>query len=794
MKKFFVVPHSHLDREWYRTFQENRIKLVRFMDDLLDTMDADEEYTCYNLDAQTSFIDDYFAIKPENEERFRRHIRAGRLPIGPWYVQPDEHLPTAEGIIRNLLISKRISDGYADYNRVGYVPDSFGQSAVFPTLMKGFGIDSAILYRGFGEEDSRYNDFIWEGLDGSRLIANWMPIGYGNAMFFCEDLEKNLQVVEENLTLLKERSISGNYLLMCGSDQSFIKKFLPAALRQLNDYYQSREQEYEFVLATLQDYIDAIRGHAKQMEVVRGELRKGKRSRTHNSIGATRLDIKQKNFRVERKYLDQLEPLSALIGLFGMEPDGALIRRGWKYIVENHAHDSICCCCTDAIHEEILSRMAYAEQLADALLLEKLEGLHERICYGEGKGRPLLVFSACLAPRQQIIETDVYVKDRTFAIYDGRGEETEYEIVSCERFNLKDTKVSFTPIPDDWYHKMRIRLRCGASCYGYQTLYLREGVPAAEKEGSMIRGETLDNGRVAVWVEADGSFTIADRESGRVFRNQHILEDDGNAGDEYDYSPSLNDYAVTSLGALEKRSVLEDTPLQASMEFCYRLRVPETTTQKARGETLCSLEVATVVTLRKEEKMVYFTTRIDNRAKNHRLQVHFDGGERLAMHVADIQLGEIERENVFALTKESERSWHERYYPVFDNHKYSGLKDEDERGFVVLNKGLAQYEIHQRETTHLALTLLSCVGAMGNIDLKYRRGGEAVRPTRRRLRRCRGYLPVNTRLCRWTRIRIISRRQRAMSIRSVPFRFQSTTAAEACRTALCCFVRQTVCW
>ncbi|MCI8566228.1 MAG: hypothetical protein HFI39_07955 [Lachnospiraceae bacterium] len=333
-----------------------------------------------------------------------------------------------------------------------------------------------------------------------------------------------------------------------------------------------------------------------------------------------------------------------------------------------------------------------------------------------------MVFSACLAPRQQIIETDVYVKDRTFAIYDGRGEETEYEIVSCERFNLKDTKVSFTPIPDDWYHKMRIRLRCGASCYGYQTLYLREGVPAAEKEGSMIRGETLDNGRVAVWVEADGSFTIADRESGRVFRNQHILEDDGNAGDEYDYSPSLNDYAVTSLGALEKRSVLEDTPLQASMEFCYRLRVPETTTQKARGETLCSLEVAIVVTLRKEEKMVYFTTRIDNRAKNHRLQVHFDGGERLAMHVADIQLGEIERENVFALTKESERSWHERYYPVFDNHKYSGLKDEDGRGFVIYNKGLAQYEIHQRETTHLALTLLSCVGAMGNIDLKYRSG------------------------------------------------------------------------
>lgn len=752
MKKFFVVPHSHLDREWYRTFQENRIKLVRFMDDLLETMDADEEYTCYNLDAQTSFIDDYFAIKPENERRFRHHVTEGRLPIGPWYVQPDEHLPTAEGMIRNLLISKGISDGYADYNRVGYVPDSFGQSAVFPTLMKGFGVDSAILYRGFGEEDSRYNDFIWEGLDGSRLIANWMPVGYGNAMFLCEDLEKNVRVVEENIELLEERSISENYLLMCGSDQSFIKKFLPAAIRELNEYYESRGQEYVFVLATLSDYIDAIRPYAKRMEIVRGELRKGKRSRTHNSIGATRMDIKQKNFRIERKYLDQLEPLAAFGSLQGMERDGALIGRGWKYIVENHAHDSICCCCTDAIHEEILSRMVYAGQLADALIKEKLEGLHERIRYGEGKGRPLLVFSTCLASRTQVIEAEVYVKDKTFAIFDGQGREVEYEVLSCERFNLKDTKVSFTPIPDDWYDKTRIRLRCAASGYGYETLYLREGVPATrealkarereklpeqeakrvasmvqselpeKRTASMVQGEMLDNGLIAVWAEADGSFTIADRESGRVFRNQHILEDDGNAGDEYDYSPSLHDYVVTSQGALEKRRVLEDTPLGASMEFCYRMRIPETTTREARSEALRALDVITVVTLRKEEKLVYFTTRIENRAKNHRLQVHFDGGALLSTHVADIQLGEIERENDFALTKESEQSWHERYYPVFDNHKYSGLKDKEGNGFVILNKGLPQYEIYQRETTHLALTLISCVGAMGNIDLKYRPG------------------------------------------------------------------------
>lgn len=722
MKKFFVVPHSHLDREWYRTFQENRIKLIRFMDDLLETMDSDEEYTCYSLDAQTSFIDDYFDVKPENEERFRRHVTAGRLPIGPWYVQPDEHLPTAEGIIRNLLISKRISDGYADYNRVGYVPDSFGQSAVFPTLMKGFGVDSAVIYRGFAEEDSRYNDFVWEGLDGSRLIANWMPVGYGNAMFLSEDLQKNIEVVEENIELLEKRSVSENYLLMCGSDQSFVKKFLPEAVKQLNAYYQEQGMNYEFVLATPQDYIDAVRVHADRMEVVRGELRKGKRSRTHNSIGATRLDIKKKNFAVENKYLKELEPLAALGELIGMEADSDIIRRGWKYIVENHAHDSICCCCTDAIHEEILSRMVYAGQLADYLIREKLEGLHERICYAEGKGRPILLFSSCLAKREQLVEVDVYVKDATFAIVNARNEEIEYEILSSQRFNVKDTKVSFTPIPDDFYEKMRIRLRGCSDCYGYETLYIQEGRQPGKQEGSLLRAGALDNGRIRIQAEEDGSFTITDLESGQVFSNQHVLQDDGNAGDEYDYSPSYADYAVTSKGALRETRILEDTPLQASVEFRYQMQIPETTTNESRSHTLCDLAVSTVVTLHKGEKLVYFKTSIDNQARNHRLQVHFDGGKLFEKHIADIQLGEIQRENEFALTKASEQGWHERYYPVFDNHKYSGLKDGEGNGFIILNKGLPQYEICQRKTTHLALTLLSCVGYMGNTDLKYRPG------------------------------------------------------------------------
>ena len=722
MKTFNIVAHSHLDREWYRTMQENRIKLIRFMDDLFETMENDPNYLYYELDAQTSFIDDYFDVKPENIERFRRLVQEGRLIIGPWYVQPDEHLPTAEGIVRNMLISKKISDRFGEFSNVAYVPDSFGQSATFPSLMSGFGLKSAILYRGFAEEDSKYNDFIWEGLDGSRLIAHWMPVGYGNAMFLREeDDKKNIEVVEENLELLEKRSVSDHLLMMSGSDQSFVKKFLPNTIERLNDLY--KEKKYTFKFSRLQDYVDAISAHAKKMDVVRGELRKGKRSRTHNSIGATRMDIKMMNFQSEIKYLKVLEPLTSMMSCFGLESDAQIISRGWKYIVENHAHDSICCCCTDDIHREILMRMMFANQTADYLIKEKTEALNHRVNFNLELGRPVLIFSSYLGRRKEQVEVDVFVKDMNFEIVDRKGNNLEFEILHSSTFNLKDTKVSFTPIPDDFYHRVRIRAVVEMFGVGYDSIYVKEGKKYLHTGDSLAANSTLENKFLKLIIETDGSWTVEDKISSITYRNQHIFADDGNAGDEYDYSPSFNDRRYTSLNCLVSAETIENTPLVGSLRLKYSMMVPKTTNNESRSDELVQLGLNVVVSLQRDKTYFEVKTTVDNQAENHRIQVLFDLGQSVKTNFADVQLGEMERENEFALTEASEKAgWHERYYPVFNQHKYSGLKDDSENGLVILNKGLPQYEIYQEETTKLAVTLLSCVGAMGNTDLKYRPG------------------------------------------------------------------------
>src|SRR5512138_1510536 len=85
-----VVSHTHWDREWYRTFQDFRARLVAMVDDLLDLLDRDPAYRASYWDGQTVVIDDYLEIRPENAGRLRQAFRSGRLYTGPWFIQPDE--------------------------------------------------------------------------------------------------------------------------------------------------------------------------------------------------------------------------------------------------------------------------------------------------------------------------------------------------------------------------------------------------------------------------------------------------------------------------------------------------------------------------------------------------------------------------------------------------------------------------------------------------------------------------------------------------------------------------------
>ena len=132
MKNLHYIPHTHWDREWHKTFEAFRVRLCYSMEIMLDTLENDKAFSYFMYDAQTSILEDYLTIFPENKDRLKNLISNKRLFVGPWYTQPDFYLISGESFVRNLLIGSNIAEDMGHSMEVGYIPDSFGQAAQTP--------------------------------------------------------------------------------------------------------------------------------------------------------------------------------------------------------------------------------------------------------------------------------------------------------------------------------------------------------------------------------------------------------------------------------------------------------------------------------------------------------------------------------------------------------------------------------------------------------------------------------------------------------------------------------------
>src|SRR5712691_2461722 len=238
--KIILVPHTHWDREWYQTFQQFRVRLVKTVDHLLDILDHDDSFTHFLLDGQTIVLDDYLEVRPEQEARLKHYTQTGRIQVGPWYVQPDEFLVSGESLIRNLQIGFRRAAEFGNLMRVGYVPDCFGHIAQLPQILCGFGIESAVFWRGVGS-DVQHSEFSWAAPNGSSILVIHLadPMGYSNARTMPLNPEEFVNRVELLSSNLLSKATTNTLLFMNGSDHLEPQDGLPAVIAAANSLLAS---------------------------------------------------------------------------------------------------------------------------------------------------------------------------------------------------------------------------------------------------------------------------------------------------------------------------------------------------------------------------------------------------------------------------------------------------------------------------------------------------------------------------------------------------------------------------
>ncbi len=120
-------------------------------------------------------------------------------------------------------------------------------------------------------------------------------------------------------------------------------------------------------------------------------------SRAHLLPGvlSTRMWIKQRNHTCQTLLERWAEPFAALAAPH-LAP---FTRRAWKYLLENHPHDSICGCSVDQVHREMRTRFDWCEQIGEEITRTALEAIAAQVdTQGEGTVA-LVVFNPSSTPR-----------------------------------------------------------------------------------------------------------------------------------------------------------------------------------------------------------------------------------------------------------------------------------------------------------------------------------------------------------------------------------------------------------
>jgi len=445
-----IVSHTHWDREWYQPFQEYRIRLVQLTDRLLHLLARDPDYRYFTFDGQTAVLEDYLEIRPQQEATLRHYVQEGRLLIGPWYILPDEFLVGPEATIRNLMLGDKVARRFGAKMPVGYIPDPFGHISQLPQILRGFDLDAAVFWRGAGQAP---NEFHWAAPDGSEVLVLHLRDSYSNAAHLPDDKEGFAARLQQIVSSLAPHAATPHLLAMNGTDHQEPMPALPRLIAAAD----ARLPDVEIRHGTLPQFIAAVRAAEPSLELRRGEMRSPERAHLLPGVFSARMWIKQRNARCETLLEKWAEPFSAFAALHGPSPGSghgpstgsghspspgsghgletptrdlpALTWQAWRYLIQNHPHDSICGCSVDAVHKEMDVRFDWVEQIGQEVTRQSLAAIAGAVDTMALTGSPVVVFNPLAGPRTDVVTAQVPLPPDTLAVeaVDERG-----EVVPCQ--------------------------------------------------------------------------------------------------------------------------------------------------------------------------------------------------------------------------------------------------------------------------------------------------------------------------------------------------------------------------
>ncbi len=723
--KIYVVPHTHWDREWYFTKEKSTIYLNHTIKEAVNFLKQNSDFKHFLLDAQTSLIDDYLTLNPQDEEIIKSLIQTGRIITGPWYTQTDLLVISGESISRNLFYGIKRAKELGKCMMVGYVPDSFGQSAQMPQIYRGFGIDKSIFRRGKAETQINRSEFYWVSPEGSKVFAHNI-IDYGNMINPPNDSNEIIDYFNEKIEELSPLTDTNIILLTNGQDQRPIRKDLPDILNKAkNEGFEIEISDFETILDEMENNINAID--------FSGEFIFGQKSRVHKSIFSTRADLKIMNNKLENKIVNIVEPMCTILYSLGFEYQHNILEQAWKLLLSNAAHDSIGMCNSDTVNDNIMQRYKKANELCDNLLdlTSRLFGqkIHEKDAF------QFQVFNLLPYDRNEVVKAKIFTPSEHFEILDDSGAIFEHCVINTNDVTKKFYENSVKEIgvngnySPKWYKENSRIFESEILIYavdipamGYKTLYFNKTTFTCKN--IVENYNSIENEHLKVTLN-DG-ICVHYKEKNLLFNNFIEFEDTGDDGDTYDYSLPRHDNKYIADFKNAKNIRFDNNSLVQSMTFNLEMQIPQNLIERKNKNETKTINISVKLSLNKGEELLNVNFDVDNTAIEHRLRVVFNTNLECKHSIADMQFGAIKRNNyINEVEIWQEQNYVEKPRSIEPLQSFVTLKNED-YGIAVITDCVREYEI--LNDSKIAMTAFRSVAYMGKNELLDRPGRASGMP------------------------------------------------------------------
>ena len=366
-----LVSHTHWDREWYRTFEAFRARLVDTVDRVLDQLDEDPEWR-FLLDGQTIVLEDYLVVRPSRREpaggRSLFRSARGRPVVRPTRLAPSlRREPRAQ--------PARGSSGRATPSAGSRRSPTRRTPSVIPRSS----------HRCSPDSDSRRSST--GGVTATRSTGSDRSTGGRHRTAVPCSPTRSFAATSpppacHPIPTRQPRGWKGSLrsigpvdrapiVLMNGVDHAYPQPHTGGGRRGAR-----RRTDQQVASRAAGRSVGAVDPHDRP--TFRGELLGGRLANLLPGVWSSRLGLKLANRRAERALFGWAEPWAALGTALGLPDESPSLRAARRALLANQAHDSIGGCSQDEVHRQMSGRFATAVELSEQTterVLQRLAGL-----------------------------------------------------------------------------------------------------------------------------------------------------------------------------------------------------------------------------------------------------------------------------------------------------------------------------------------------------------------------------------------------------------------------------------